>query len=199
MVPQFSYISSPFITPLFLRCHSISRLPPFVLFSSFVLDSLLCFGFSGSQPVVLLSPWLFCIAHWLLCFLHPVSVMFYMVGPLLYFLFTFFPLYSFPQKTYSLTHSFITVTWITIQLCLETMLLSMYPVWYSNLDISLIAFLDCLLFCSAFILCSWFTLVFWLLWLTADCPPISMTVLSNSLAPLLPFTLSACHVKLSLA
>ena len=48
---------------------SISQLPPFVLFSSFILDSLLCFGFSGSQPIVLLPPWLFCLTHWLLCFL----------------------------------------------------------------------------------------------------------------------------------
>ena len=95
-------LSSPF-----LHCHRISLLPPFVLFSFVVLDSLLCFGFSGSQPIVLLSPWLFCLAHWLLCFLHSVSVMFYMVGSLLYFIYLVFSLCTLALR--ELIHSYILI------------------------------------------------------------------------------------------
>ena len=95
-------VSSPF-----LHCHSISLLPPFVLFSSFILDSLLCFGFSGSQLIVLLSPWLFCRS---LAPLLPSDCQCDVLqgGILALFPFYFFPLYSFPQKTYSYTFIYYT-------------------------------------------------------------------------------------------
>ena len=125
-------LSSPF-----LHCYRISVLPPFVLFSFVVLDSLLCFGFSGSRPIVLLSPWLFCLAHWLLCFLHSVSVMFYMVGSLLYFLFIFSPLYSFPQKTYSLLYIHLLhlhglLCSYVLNLCFFPCILSDISTWISH-------------------------------------------------------------------
>lgn len=145
LVSQLSYISSTLLYhPSFSLSHC-STPSLYSLFSSSILDSFSLLA-SGQGLAVPLPLWLLCLFHWFLCFLLHYYVTFYMGGSLLFsFLFILYSL-SFIELT--IIHSFITLIWIITQLCIESILFSMFPFLCFNMDISLVpetpvAWYDC--------------------------------------------------------